>query len=242
MRVSRSAPRTSRVQGNYIGLLSNGTTVAGNRGDGVRINASSHDDLIGQSNPVSSISYYNADGVSTQPVSGWQGIRRFRHQRPVPDHRDVGRQRPAVRGAHLGRRRHELLGQLPERRVHERLRSRQSRRQQVRLVGSYKNGDGTVHGFLFQGTTADLSQSSDYQTIDYPNAQYTYVHSTMGDLAVGNADGPEGNAPDRDRPRVHLRHRPEHDSDRHRLSGFDDHHGLRHLVQRRHELHDLRRL
>ena len=28
-----------------------------------------------------------------------------------------------------------------------------------------------------------------------PTRQYTYVHSTMGDLAVGNADGPEGNAP-----------------------------------------------
>src|SRR5262249_31769183 len=24
---------------------------------------------------------------------------------------------------------------------------------------------------------------------------YTYIHSTMGNLAVGNADGPEGNAP-----------------------------------------------
>ena len=33
-------------------MLSDGTTVAGNRGDGVRINASSHGDLIGQSDPV----------------------------------------------------------------------------------------------------------------------------------------------------------------------------------------------
>ena len=39
------------VQGNDIGLLSNGTTVAGNRGDGVQINASSHGDLIGKSTP-----------------------------------------------------------------------------------------------------------------------------------------------------------------------------------------------
>jgi trimeric autotransporter adhesin len=43
------------VQGNDIGLLSNGKTIAGNRGDGIQINASSHADLIGQSNPVSSI-------------------------------------------------------------------------------------------------------------------------------------------------------------------------------------------
>ncbi len=60
------------VQGNYIGLLADGKTIAGNSGDGVRINASSHDDLIGQSN---AISYYNADAVSMQPVSAWQGIR-----------------------------------------------------------------------------------------------------------------------------------------------------------------------
>src|SRR5271165_371741 len=60
------------VQGNFIGLLADGKTIAGNRGDGVQINASSHDDLIGQSNPIS---YCNADAVSMQPVSAWQGIR-----------------------------------------------------------------------------------------------------------------------------------------------------------------------
>ena len=65
----------------------------------------------------------------------------------------------------------------------------------LRLVGSFNNGSGVVNGFVFQGTTADLSQSSAYTTIDYPGATYTYVHSTMGDFAVGNADGPEGNAP-----------------------------------------------
>ena len=64
------------VQGNDIGLLSDGTTAAGNRGDGVRINTSSHGDLIGQSNPVSSISYYLASALGiSEPVSGWQGIR-----------------------------------------------------------------------------------------------------------------------------------------------------------------------
>ena len=63
------------VQGNDIGVLANGKTVAGNRGDGVRIDASSHGDLIGQLDPVTGVSYYNADSVSMQPVSGWQGIR-----------------------------------------------------------------------------------------------------------------------------------------------------------------------
>ena len=44
-------------------MLADGVTVAGNRGDGVQINASSHGDLIGQTNPVSGINYYNADSA-----------------------------------------------------------------------------------------------------------------------------------------------------------------------------------
>src|SRR4029079_2371190 len=65
----------------------------------------------------------------------------------------------------------------------------------LRLVGSYKTGNDMVQGFLFQGTIADLAQSGNYRTINYPGAKFNYVHSTMGDLAVGNADGPEGNLP-----------------------------------------------
>src|SRR6202041_3323324 len=52
----------------------------------------------------------------------------------------------------------------------------------LRMVGSYRaTQGGEVQGFVFQGTTGDLSDASDYQTIDYPGATYTYVHSTMGD-------------------------------------------------------------
>ncbi len=192
--VTLTASRVT-VQGNDIGLRANGRTVAGNRGDGVRINAASQGDLIGQSNPVSSVSYYNALSVPTQPVSGWQGIRNsdvsgvylmagtsdangLLYEGPISG---VGGRSYSVNfpgAASTSVYGPDNLGGA-----------------QVRLVGSYKNGDGTVHGFLFEGTTADLSQSGDYRTIDYPGATYTYVHSTMGELAVGNADGPEGNAP-----------------------------------------------
>ena len=65
---------------------------------------------------------------------------------------------------------------------------------EVRLVGTYN--DGAVNGFVFQGTTADFTNSNDYQTVDYPNAQDTYLHSTMGGLVVGNADGAEAGLPD----------------------------------------------
>src|SRR5262249_20316627 len=43
-------------------------------------------------------------------------------------------------------------------------------------------------GFIFEGTTSDLSDPAHYQLVDYPGAQYTYIHSVDGGLAVGNYD------------------------------------------------------
>ena len=62
---------------------------------------------------------------------------------------------------------------------------------QVQLVGSYRTENSSVvSGFFFQGTTAGGSVTGTYSTIDAPGATFTYVHSIMGDLAVGNDDGP----------------------------------------------------
>ncbi len=184
------------VEGNYIGLLSNGSTVAGNRGDGVRINGSSHGDLIGQTDPVTSVDYYptqdvyTSNGTSMQ-VSGWQGIRAagtsgnyliagtsgsngLLYDGPISG---VGGTAYSVNypgAATTSVYGPDLLGNG-----------------QLRLVGSYTTGNGQTQGFIFQGTVADLSNSSDYQTIDDGTDIYTYVHSTMGDLAVGNG----GDAP-----------------------------------------------
>jgi trimeric autotransporter adhesin len=64
----------------------------------------------------------------------------------------------------------------------------------LRLVGSYKlSGDGDTiynHGFVWDGTLADLPSGGTFRTLDYPAAKYQFTHSTMGNLAVGNADGP----------------------------------------------------
>ncbi len=180
------------VQGNYIGLLADGKTIAGNRGDGVQINASSHDDLIGQSNPIS---YYNADAVSMQPVSGWQGIRNSDTSGVYLITGTSGANGLLYEGPITGAGGTSYSVNYPNATSTSVYGPDDLGGNSVGLVGSYKNGDGTVHGFLFEGTTADLSQSGNYRTIDYPNAQYTYVHSMMDGLAVGNADGPEGNAP-----------------------------------------------
>jgi hypothetical protein len=192
--VTLNASRVT-VQGNYVGLGSNGKTVAGNRGDGVRINASSQADLIGQDDPVSSISYYNADSVSMQPVSGWQGIRNSDTSGQYLIAGTSGANGLLYEGPISGAGGTSYSVNDPDATTTSVYGPDDLGNGDIRLVGSYKNGEGIVNGFVFEGTTGDLSNGDDYRTIDYPNAQYTYVHSTMGDLAVGNADGPEGNAP-----------------------------------------------
>ena len=182
------------VQGNDIGILPNGQ-VAGNRGDGVRINASSHGDLIGRADPVSSITYDNADSVPTLPVSAWQGVRNGTTPGQYLLTGTSGANGLLYVGPISGVGGTSYAVNVPGATTSSVYGPNLLPNGEVQLVGSFKNGTGTVNGFLFQGTTADLAQAADYTTIDYPGAQYTYVHSTMGGLAVGNADGPEGNAP-----------------------------------------------
>ena len=104
----------------------------------------------------------------------------------------------------------------------------------------------TVNGFLFQGTTADLSQSQ----------QLPDDRLSGGEVQLRpQHDG----GPRRRQLRQPVDHgtyslplgpghafiydiATQHVSDRHRLSRLQEQHRLRHLVQRRHELHDLRRV
>jgi hypothetical protein len=187
--VTLAASRVT-VAGNYIGLWSDGKTPGGNRGDGVRIVAGSRGNLIGHSDPVSSVSYFNADAVSMQPVSGWQGIRDadtagqylitgtsndngLLYVGPI---NGSGGTSYAVN--YPGAIATSVYG--PDNLDGGR----------VRLVGTYRTGDDIVRGFVFEGTTDDLANPDNYRTIAVDGAQFTYVHSTMGGLAVGNYDGP----------------------------------------------------
>jgi parallel beta-helix repeat protein len=182
------------IKGNYIGLLSDGRAVAGNHGDGIRINRSSHGNVIGNTNPVTGVSYYGAGAVS-MPVTAWQGIRDadVSGQYLIAGTSDANGL--LYEGPINGSGGASYSVNVPNATATSVYGPDNLGNGSLRLVGSYRNGDGHVHGFLFEGTTADLSQASDYRTIDYPGAQFTYVHSTMGGLAVGNADGPEANLP-----------------------------------------------
>ena len=65
------------------------------------------------------------------------------------------------------------------------------------------------YGFVWVGTRSQLPSGGIFPQIAYPGATYQFTHSSMGNLAVGNADGPQqagrSNAPDWPRHRLHLR-------------------------------------
>ncbi len=178
------------VQGNTIGVLADGRTAAGNRGDGIRINPTSRDNLIGRENPVTSITYFDADGVPTQPVSGWQGIR----QGDTADSYLIAGTSNAngllYDGPIDGVGGVSYLVNYPGAATTSVYGPDNLEDGVVRLVGSYRAGQDTVLGFLFEGTPVALGDAANYRTIAQPGAQFNYVHSTMGGLAVGNFDGP----------------------------------------------------
>ncbi|AMV37917.1 hypothetical protein [Planctomyces sp. SH-PL62] len=181
------------VQGNYIGLLADGTTIAANRGDGVRINASSRGNLIGRADPVTGVTYYNADAVGMQPVSGWQGIRQAD---AAGQYLISGTSNSAgllYVGPISGAGGASYAVNFPGAATTSVYGPDNLDGDRVRLVGSYRTGDDVVNGFLYEGTIADLGNAANYRTIAKDGAKFTYVHSTMGGLAVGNYDGPTEN-------------------------------------------------
>jgi hypothetical protein len=175
------------VQGNAIG---------NNGGDGVRVLPASRGNLIGDDDPVSGIDYYDASGVSVQPVSGWQGIRAGDDAGTYLLTGTSGANGLLYEGPLSGVGGTSYLVQVPGASSTSVYGPDNLGDGRLRLVGSYRVAtDDLVRGFFFQGTTADLPGGGQYRTIAYPGAQFTYAHSVMGNLVVGNADGPGANLP-----------------------------------------------
>ncbi|MBY0396756.1 MAG: right-handed parallel beta-helix repeat-containing protein, partial [Thermoleophilia bacterium] len=178
------------IAGNYIGLLADGSTPAGNRGDGVQINRGSRDNLIGRDDPVTGITYFNASSVAIQPVSGWQGIRPATDPGSYLITGTSGSNGLLYIGPISGSGGTSYLVNMPGAATTSVYGPDTLDNGDIRLVGSYRTGQDTVSGFLYEGSLSDLGNAGNYRSIDYPGSQFTYVHSTMGGLAVGNYDGP----------------------------------------------------
>ncbi len=173
------------VQGNEIGVMANGSTVAGNRGDGIKIDATSHADLIGQLDPVTGVSYYNTSSISPA-VSAWTGIRDGWTSNQYLITGTSGSSGLLYVGPISGGGGTSYTVNYPGAAATSVYGPDIVSGNVIRLVGSYRTGTGSTNGFLFQGLTSNLGDSSYYQTISYPGATYNYLHSTMGDLVVGN--------------------------------------------------------
>jgi parallel beta-helix repeat protein len=189
------------VRDNFIGVEMDGLT-NGNGGDGVKLLSPSAKCTIGSTNIVTSIDYWNATNTSDfpYPVQGWQGIRNYQTNEGqflicgtsgtngllyIGPMDGVGGTNLLLRPS-FDQSAVSIYG--PDNLTNG----------DVRLVGSYKtavtNTNYYNHGFVWDGTTDDLSNNGGtFRTIDYVGARnykakYQYVHSTMGGLAVGNAD------------------------------------------------------
>jgi len=189
--------RRTAVSGNFIGTTAAGNATLGNKRDGVKIE-DAHHNVIGSIDPATVVTYESADTVG-QPVSAWQGIRGSDTAGQVLIVGTSNDNGLLFDGTMAGVGTSYLVN-YPGAVTTSIYGPDNLNGNVLRLVGSYKNdgfetADVEVNGFLFEGTTDDLAQGGNYQTINYPNAKFNYVHSTMGGLAVGNHDGPVDNLP-----------------------------------------------
>jgi trimeric autotransporter adhesin len=188
----KSHSSLNTLAGNRIGTNAAGSAALGNSGDGIKIKKSDGN-LVGNADPVTSIDFTSAvDGSDfTQPVSAWQGIRGADTDGEfliVGTSDDNGLLYEGTLDGNSGTSYSVNYPGAVATSVYgpDNLGSGN-----LRLVGSYRNAvtmPVEVHGFLFEGTTADLGTPGNYLSIDYPGAQFNYIHSTMGGLAVGNYD------------------------------------------------------
>lgn len=198
--ITLQAPNVT-VKGNFVGLTTNGN-VSANFGDGVRILAPSSGNLIGNSNPVAGITYNNTtdtNNFTIQPITAWQGIR----------NNGTNSNNYLICGTSAQTNGLLYIGSINGRGASFPVRYTDTNvvttttsvygpdnltNGRLRLVGSYRKSSDTNiynHGFVWEGTTNDLPSGGSYRSIDYPGAKYQFTHSTMGGLAVGNADGPK---------------------------------------------------
>ncbi len=179
------------VSDNIIGLNAAGAAGLGNTLDGVKVqNASGN--IIGNTNPVTGTTYYDAnDGTAiTMPVDGWQGIRAASTAGQYMMTGTSGTNGILFIGTLDGNTGTTYQVDVPGMYETSVYSPDLMSNGDIMLVGTYKTAlnSPVVHGFVFEGQTSDLNDLAHYTTIDYPGAQYTYVHSVANGLAVGNYD------------------------------------------------------
>jgi hypothetical protein len=183
------------VDGNYIGLTPTGGANP-NRGDGVKIAPASRGNVIGSTDPVRAIAYFNttnAKAFTVQPVTAWQGIRNYKSSAKQFLICGTSNEDGLLYVGPLAGGGRSFKVDVPHAASTSVYGPDNLDNGRIRLVGSYKRQNNERvfnHGFVWEGTLKQLPSGGKFRTIDYPGAKYQFTHSTMGGLAVGNADGP----------------------------------------------------
>jgi len=194
------------LSGNFIGVLPDGTTAAGNRGEGVRVNADSSGVVIGTQTEVASAytsQVATSEGVSL-PVNGWQGLTTagtpgqflFTGTTTNPngsgDTAGLLYQGPITAQGGTG-----YVMVMPNQGTTlttdgtTAYSADNLGNGQLRIVGTYSNsGAPNELGFMFTGTVNDVGTAANYTQIPMPtsSAMWNIPHSTSGGLVVGNYD------------------------------------------------------
>ncbi|HEX4142637.1 MAG TPA: right-handed parallel beta-helix repeat-containing protein [Pirellulales bacterium] len=181
------------LSGNTIGLTAAGTAPLGNALDGVEV-LDSNNNVIGNTNPVSSTTYTATTTVDlntggTAPIDGWQGLTGGSTAGQYIMTGTSGTSGILFEGTLAGVGTGYLVN-FPLATNTSIYSAYNVGGGELQLVGTYQasGASATVNGFIFQGTTADLSNPAHYTTINFPGATYNFVHSTAAGLAVGNYD------------------------------------------------------
>lgn len=186
----KSGSSYNTIASNRIGTNEAGTTAIGNSSDGLKIEKSDGN-LVGNLDAVESMDFYNAaDGTAISfPVNGWQGIRGTDTPGEYMMTGTSGTSGLLFIGSIDGNTGTAYTVNYPGITGDTTIYGPDvTQNGDLRLVGTYReNGSSVVHGFMFEGTTADLANPANFTTIDYPGAEYTYIHSTAGGLIVGNS-------------------------------------------------------
>ena len=192
------------LTGNFVGVLPDGTTAAGNRGEGVRVNADSTGVVIGTQTEVTSAftPSVTGSGGTTLPVYGWQGLTtagtpgQFLFTGTTPNPSVSGQtagllyQGPITTQGGMGyvMVMPDQLGQTTDGTSAYSADNLGNGR--MRIVGTYSiAGRSNELGFLFTGTVNDLATPGNYERIPLlPSSTWNVPHSTSGGLVVGNYD------------------------------------------------------
>ena len=189
--ISLSGSNGNLILGNYIGTDATGTLARGNGANGILVSNGAASNTIGSTDPTTAVTYDNTNNI-TLPVSAWQGIRASdtpgQYLMVGTSNSDGLLFDGTIAGVGT-----TYTVDYPNAVTTSVYGPDNQPGNQLGLVGSYKNADAStaavkVNGFVFEGTTAQLGNAGNYQTIDAPGAEFNYVHSTMGGLAVGNYD------------------------------------------------------